>query len=126
MKGVKFQLGQAVMSFVAPGMHANGVRLTNGEVVLADTVVMGIGSQANDGWLIGSGLQLRDGIECDDHCRVADGVYAGRCSESARGGVGQPPGLRSHWLKTGGKLRAFKQMIGREWPLSTRELEALE
>lgn len=50
----------------------DGVRLADGEVVLADVVVVGIGVAPNTGWLEGSGLQLRDGVVCDEHLNVVD------------------------------------------------------
>ncbi len=41
-----------------------GVRLADGEVVLADVVVVGIGVSPATAWLASSGVQLRDGIVC--------------------------------------------------------------
>ncbi|WP_230424294.1 NAD(P)/FAD-dependent oxidoreductase [Streptomyces radicis] len=54
------------------------VRLADGEVLDADTVVVGIGAEPNDGWLAGSGLEVRDGLVCDEFGRASGvtGVYA--------------------------------------------------
>jgi phthalate 3,4-dioxygenase ferredoxin reductase subunit len=59
---------------------ADGVilRLTDGDVVTADSVVAGIGAQPADGWLALSGLPVDDGLVCDSRCRVVghDEIYA--------------------------------------------------
>lgn len=53
-----------------------GVHLTDGTLVEADVVVVGIGVAVNTGWLEGSGLTLDDGIVCDDTLLAAPGVAA--------------------------------------------------
>ena len=53
-----------------------GVHLTDGSLVEADVVVVGIGVSVNTGWLEGSGLTLDDGIVCDDTLLAAPGVAA--------------------------------------------------
>ena len=45
------------------------MRLTDGSVVPADVVVVGIGVAPATGWLEGSGLELRDGVVCDADAR---------------------------------------------------------
>ncbi|WP_137144037.1 NAD(P)/FAD-dependent oxidoreductase [Mycolicibacterium sp. CR10] len=54
------------------------VRLTDGTVLEAATVVVGIGAVPNDGWLTSSGLVIDDGLVCDEYCRsvTAENVYA--------------------------------------------------
>jgi len=52
------------------------VHLTDGTLVEADVVVVGIGVTVNTGWLEGSGLTLDDGIVCDDTLLAAPGVAA--------------------------------------------------
>jgi NADPH-dependent 2,4-dienoyl-CoA reductase/sulfur reductase-like enzyme len=46
------------------------VTLTDGRVLSASTVVVGIGAVPNDGWLESSGLLVDDGLVCDEHCRA--------------------------------------------------------
>ncbi|WP_040492647.1 NAD(P)/FAD-dependent oxidoreductase [Ilumatobacter nonamiensis] len=60
-----------------------GVLLSDGELVESDVVVVGIGVVPNTAWLDGSGLEIRDGVVCDEtlNARRADGelrpgVYA--------------------------------------------------
>ena len=58
-----------------------GVRLGDGEVVPADVVVVGIGVSPATEWLAGSGLDVRDGVVCDEALRAASRVYAaGDCA----------------------------------------------
>ncbi|MGE0512288.1 MAG: NAD(P)/FAD-dependent oxidoreductase, partial [Acidimicrobiia bacterium] len=57
--------------------RATGVRLGTGELVPADVVVVGIGVRPATDWLVGSGLELRDGIVCDATLNAGvPGVYA--------------------------------------------------
>lgn len=68
--GVDLRTGTGV-SEVVPG----GVRLDDGSVVEADTVLVAVGSRPNTEWLTGSGLTLDDGLVCDEFCAAAPGVY---------------------------------------------------
>ncbi|MGK3944919.1 NAD(P)/FAD-dependent oxidoreductase [Streptomyces sp. RP5T] len=52
-----------------------GVRLDDGSLVEADTVLVAIGSRPNTEWLTGSGLPVGDGLNCDMYCSAAGGVY---------------------------------------------------
>lgn len=60
-----------------------GVRLADGSVVDADVVLVGVGVSPATDWLDGSGIQVRDGVVCDETLNVLDtsgapiaGVYA--------------------------------------------------
>jgi NADPH-dependent 2,4-dienoyl-CoA reductase/sulfur reductase-like enzyme len=44
--------------------------------VPADCVLVAIGAVPATDWLAGSGLVIGDGVECDEYCRAAPGVYA--------------------------------------------------
>jgi NADPH-dependent 2,4-dienoyl-CoA reductase/sulfur reductase-like enzyme len=58
-------------------LRADGVRLGGGEWIPADVVVVGIGVTPATDWLVGSGLELRDGVVCDPTLRAGiPGVYA--------------------------------------------------
>ena len=52
------------------------VLLSDGSVVEADVVVVGIGVIPNTEWLDGSGLTIDNGVVCDSSCLAADGVVA--------------------------------------------------
>ncbi|MER6012779.1 NAD(P)/FAD-dependent oxidoreductase [Streptomyces bluensis] len=45
-----------------------GVELSDGRVLPADTVIVGIGATPNTAWMAGSALRLHDGVLCDDGC----------------------------------------------------------
>lgn len=57
------------------GLTATGVRVDGAELA-ADVVVVGIGVVPATQWLDDSGLELRDGIVCDQTLRAAPGIYA--------------------------------------------------
>jgi len=57
-------------------VHADRVELSVGETVAADVVVVGVGVTPATEWLGDSGLELRDGLVCDETLRAADRVYA--------------------------------------------------
>lgn len=59
-----------------------GVTLSDGSVIAAEIVVVGIGVTVNTGWLDGSGLTLDDGVLCDNTLSAAPGVAA--CGDIAR------------------------------------------
>ncbi len=54
------------------------VRLTDGTGIDADLVVLGLGTVPETGWLTSSGLDLLDGVVCDERLAAvgADNVYA--------------------------------------------------
>ena len=58
-------------------LSADGVTLGDGSVVPADVIVVGIGVAPVTGWLEGSGLEVRDGVVCDETLATgAPGVFA--------------------------------------------------
>ncbi|KXF55763.1 oxidoreductase [Rhodococcus sp. SC4] len=48
----------------------HGVRLSDGEHIAADTVVIGVGVRPNTDWLDGSGIDIDSGIVVDAHLRA--------------------------------------------------------
>ncbi|WP_051516054.1 NAD(P)/FAD-dependent oxidoreductase [Candidatus Blastococcus massiliensis] len=48
------------------------VALTDGTVLAAATVLVGIGALPNDAWLADSGLLVDNGVVCDRYCRAVD------------------------------------------------------
>ena len=73
--GVDVRLGVGVDRVEGSG-RVERVVLTDGCVVEADVVVVGIGVVPNVAWLEGSGLTLDDGILCDETTLAAPGVVA--------------------------------------------------
>lgn len=88
--GVDLRCGVGVEG-IDGGAGALRLTLTDGSLVEAELVVVGIGAIPNDGWLLGSGLPIDNGIVCDAHCQVngAQAVYAAgdiaRWTDSASG-----------------------------------------
>ena len=79
--GVDVRCGVQVAGIDGDGGRVTGVRLGDGQVVPADVVVVGIGVSPATEWLAGSGLDLRDGIVCDESLRAAPRIYAaGDCA----------------------------------------------
>jgi NADPH-dependent 2,4-dienoyl-CoA reductase/sulfur reductase-like enzyme len=73
-RGVRFRLGTAPAAFEGDG-RVRAVALTDGTSLDADLVVESVGSLPNTEWLDGNGLDLADGVACDERLRVlADGV----------------------------------------------------
>ncbi len=64
----------AVHERTAPHGARYEVELAEGEVLPADVVVVGIGVVPNTEWLEGSGLEVADGVVCDEALFAADGV----------------------------------------------------
>lgn len=50
--------------------------MTDQSVVPADVVLVAIGSTPAVAWLEGSGLDIGNGVACDEYCFAADGVVA--------------------------------------------------
>jgi NADPH-dependent 2,4-dienoyl-CoA reductase/sulfur reductase-like enzyme len=77
-RGVEFRLGANVSDLVDSDSGGAMVRLESGEDIVADAVLVAVGAAPETGWLQGNGLDLADGVLCDEHCAVigADGVVA--------------------------------------------------
>jgi 3-phenylpropionate/trans-cinnamate dioxygenase ferredoxin reductase component len=73
-KGLDVQVGVGVDGIEHDGTgRPRGVRLTGGALIPADTVVIGVGVAPVTGWLEGSGIDLADGVMCDERLRVLSG-----------------------------------------------------
>jgi 3-phenylpropionate/trans-cinnamate dioxygenase ferredoxin reductase subunit len=75
--GVDLHLGTAVAALEGAD-RVDAVRLTDGTRLPADVVVLGVGTVPETAWLADSGLDLRDGVVCDEHLAAVgvDGVHA--------------------------------------------------
>ena len=79
--GVTLMLSTGVNGFSGSG-RVDGILLDNGDTLPTDLVVIGIGIVPNVELAIDAGLDVRNGIVVDDHCRTSvDNVYAiGDCT----------------------------------------------
>lgn len=73
--GVDLRQATAVRAITSDGT-GNQVSLSDGSVLDADLVIVGIGARPAVGWLEGTGIPLRDGVLCDETLRAAPGIYA--------------------------------------------------
>ena len=99
-------------------IDANGtiraLRLSTGEVVEADDVVVGVGVEPDVGWLSGTGLKIAAGIPVDPHGRTSNPeiLAAGDAAATFDPRLGRHvPG--SHWEAAGQQgARAARVMLG--------------
>jgi NADPH-dependent 2,4-dienoyl-CoA reductase/sulfur reductase-like enzyme len=75
-QGVEIRCGLTVLGITRVGDEI-AVHVSGHDDVISDIVIVGIGVAVNTGWLEGSGLELRDGIVCDETLNVGvAGIYA--------------------------------------------------
>jgi 3-phenylpropionate/trans-cinnamate dioxygenase ferredoxin reductase subunit len=74
--GVKMIMGVRAAGVREHHGRVAAVRFANGMEVPADVVVVAIGSAPAVDWLDGSGLDLADGVRCDEFCMAAPGIWA--------------------------------------------------
>jgi 3-phenylpropionate/trans-cinnamate dioxygenase ferredoxin reductase component len=88
--GVELMLETGIRGF-SGNDRVDGVVLADGSIVPADLVVVGIGIRPNTELALAAGLEVRDGIVVDDHCRTADPyIYAvGDCTLHPNGLIGR-------------------------------------
>jgi 3-phenylpropionate/trans-cinnamate dioxygenase ferredoxin reductase subunit len=81
--GVRLLTGVAVERFLG-AEHVDAVQLTDGTVLPADAVVIGIGAVPNTEWAADSDVRIDNGFLTDSQCRTSiPGVYAiGDCARS--------------------------------------------
>jgi NADPH-dependent 2,4-dienoyl-CoA reductase/sulfur reductase-like enzyme len=100
--GVDLRTGVAVAAVRAPAQSQDApfeVELGDGALFPADVVVIGIGVTPNTEWLEGSGLEVADGVVCDEALFAADGVVcAGDICRWTWRHLGDEQSLRvEHW-----------------------------
>jgi NADPH-dependent 2,4-dienoyl-CoA reductase/sulfur reductase-like enzyme len=75
--GTGLRCGAGVAAIEGAGGRVTGVRLTDGTVLAAEIVVVGVGAVPETDWLVGSGVVLDDGVVADGCLATAmPGVYA--------------------------------------------------
>jgi 3-phenylpropionate/trans-cinnamate dioxygenase ferredoxin reductase subunit len=89
-RGVKIITGVLVREVLTSEGRATGVRLADGRTVEADAVLVSIGSVSNVEWLAGSGIDVGNGVLCDECCHAGPGVWAaGDVASWSHPGVGE-------------------------------------
>jgi NADPH-dependent 2,4-dienoyl-CoA reductase/sulfur reductase-like enzyme len=75
-QGVEFRFGRTVHQFLHDAGKFIGVVLDDGSEIRAQVALVSVGSVPNTEWLQGSGLDLSNGVVCDEYNRAASGVFA--------------------------------------------------
>ena len=80
-EGIAFRLGVGVEGFEGEG-RVTGVRLSDGETLPAELVIVGVGAAPATEWLEGAGLEIDNGVLCDATGSTGqEGVFAlGDCA----------------------------------------------
>ncbi|WP_375483401.1 NAD(P)/FAD-dependent oxidoreductase [uncultured Mycobacterium sp.] len=81
--GVDVRVNVGVDTFVGEG-NVRAVRLTDGNELAADLVLIGLGVAPATGWLDGSGLRVDDGVLCDATGAVEGGKRVVAAGDLAR------------------------------------------
>jgi 3-phenylpropionate/trans-cinnamate dioxygenase ferredoxin reductase subunit len=104
-RGIEFREAVRVTGFLTGSSgHCAGVSLSDGSAMAADVVVESIGSIANVEWLGGNGLDLSDGVLCDEHLTVVGAPHAVAVGDIARfpdSLLGGPARRIEHWATPG-------------------------
>ncbi|MGE0240126.1 MAG: NAD(P)/FAD-dependent oxidoreductase [Parvibaculaceae bacterium] len=84
-EGVSFRLRATVQDFVEND-HGRliGIRLEGGEILACDIALEALGSMPNTSWLDGNGLDLEDGVLCDNRMCVEGRPDVVACGDIAR------------------------------------------
>ncbi|HUH70647.1 MAG TPA: FAD-dependent oxidoreductase [Mycobacterium sp.] len=115
-EGVDVRLGLGVAE-VRGERHVDTVVLTDGTELQADLVVVGIGSRPATEWLEGSGIEVDNGVICDEAGRTsAPNVWALGDVASWRDATGHQARVE-HWSNVADQARVVvPAMLGRDVP----------
>lgn len=88
--GVDVRLAATLHAFVGSGGNVDGVRMTDGEVIAAQLVIVGVGIVPNVRPLIAAGAKGGNGVDVDKYCRTSlpDIFAIGDCAAHENGFAG--------------------------------------
>jgi NADPH-dependent 2,4-dienoyl-CoA reductase/sulfur reductase-like enzyme len=117
-EGVDVRLGVGVAEVRGEG-HVDTVVLSDGTELAADVVVVGIGSHPATEWLDGSGIEVDNGVICDEAGRTsAPNVWALGDVASWRDPLGHQARVE-HWSNVAEQARVVvPAMLGKDTPSS--------
>ena len=115
-EGVDVRLGVGVAEVRGQG-HVDTVVLTDGTELTADLVVVGIGSRPATEWLEGSGIEVDNGVICDEAGRTsAPNVWALGDVASWRDATGHQARV-DHWSNVADQAReVVPALLGQDVP----------
>ncbi len=120
-KGLDLRTGVGVASIAGAG-RPEAVLLSDGSEIPADVVVIGVGAAPETAWLSGSGVDIADGVLCDERLRVLrsgrpspDIVAAGDVARWLHPGYGEAIRIE-HWTNAteAGEAAARTLLLGEE------------
>jgi 3-phenylpropionate/trans-cinnamate dioxygenase ferredoxin reductase subunit len=114
-EGVRFHLGTVPVEYLGTD-RVDAVRLRDGSTLPADFVVEAVGCTPNIDWLAGNGLDLTNGVLCDNQLRVPDRPNVVACGDVAR--FPNPlfddvPRRVEHWTMANDTARKAGATLGR-------------
>jgi 3-phenylpropionate/trans-cinnamate dioxygenase ferredoxin reductase subunit len=116
-EGVDVHTGVGVAEVRGENGHVSTVVLSDGSELAADLVVVGIGSRPATDWLEGSGVEVDNGVICDEAGRTsAPNVWALGDVASWRDATGHQARVE-HWSNVAEQARvAVPAILGQEAP----------
>lgn len=123
-EGVRFHLGTVPVAFGGTE-RVSSVELADGTVIDTDLVVEAVGCLPEVQWLEGNGLDLRDGLLCDNAMRVEGRPDVVACGDLARFPnllLDEVPRRVEHWTMVTDTARKAGSTLGRH--LIGAELDA--
>ena len=116
-EGVDLRTAVGVAEVRGTDGHVSAVELTDGDVLDADLVVIGIGSRPASDWLVGSGVAIDNGVLCDGFGRTSEPhVWALGDVASWRDAAGHQSRVE-HWSNVAEQARMMvPAMLGQEAP----------
>jgi 3-phenylpropionate/trans-cinnamate dioxygenase ferredoxin reductase component len=107
--GVEFRLQRSVIS-ISGTERVTGAVLDDGACVPSDVIVVAVGSAPAVDWLRDSGLEVGDGVLCDETCRALGGggriVAAGDVANWPHEGYDNRRMRVEHWTQAGEQAEA--------------------
>ena len=114
-EGVRFHLETVPVGFGGTD-RVTSVELADGTVLQTDLVVEAVGCEPEIEWLDGNGLDLRDGLLCDNSMRVEGRPDVVACGDIARFPnllVDEVPRRVEHWTMVTDTARKAGRTLGR-------------
>jgi len=110
--GVEVRTGVRVVQVSRTDDGRYALQLQDGSIAVADLVVAGLGAIPNTEMLSGSGLEVGDGIVCDEYGRTSHpGIYAAGDVANWPNPYGFPRHRDEHWTSAREQARIVAQEI---------------
>lgn len=116
-RGVKFHLRSNIVGVEKTADGIDRITLHDGASIECDMVIVAIGAIPNAEWLEGSGLDIRNGLVCDEYCAADNDVYAaGDVAQWFHGGYGSHMRIEHRTNASEQAMTAARNMLGAKIP----------